>query len=166
LDDVASLYGRSQLMRGPETTFAAFLRASREARIIHVAAHTDSGGGETALVFAPAERVSWKSIAASRLGQPAVVVLAACETLQQPAAKQARALSIGQAFAAAGAREVVGTLAPIADRESRAIFRVLHQELASGTSTALALQRAQLDARSRHSDAWADVELLTTVIPR
>ncbi|MEA2490244.1 MAG: hypothetical protein QOH21_2036 [Acidobacteriota bacterium] len=166
IEDVASLYGRSRLMRGGEATFAAFVRASRDARVVHLASHTESGAGETALVFAPRERVSWKSIAGSALGQPEVIVLAACETLVRPQARQSRALSIGQAFAASGAQEIVGTLAPIADREARAIFRVLHQELAAGTSTAVALQRAQLDARAHQNGAWADVELLTTRIPR
>jgi tetratricopeptide (TPR) repeat protein len=166
LDDVASLYAGARSLRGVEATFAAFLRASREARVIHLAGHTQSGGGETALVFAPDERVSWKGIASSALGRPSVVVLAACETLVRPSVRQSRALSIGQAFAAAGAREVVGTLAPIADAESRAIFRVFHRELSSGTPAPVALQRAQLDALAHHNDAWAQVELLTTRIPR
>lgn len=166
LHDVRSLHGRSQVLRGAEATFGAFLHASRDARVIHLAGHTQSGGGETALVFAPGERVSWKTIAASPLGRPAVVVLAACETLVRPSVRQSRALSIGQAFAAAGAREVVGTLAPIADAESRAIFRVFHRELASGTPVAVALQRAQLDGLAHHNSAWAEVELLTTRIPR
>ncbi|HEX8172095.1 MAG TPA: CHAT domain-containing protein [Thermoanaerobaculia bacterium] len=162
--EVAALHGGGRLLDPAHATFDAFVDAARGAAIIHIAGHTTQSRGDTALVFANGRRASWKSIAASRLN-PEVVVLAACETLRPPAPRL-RALSLAHAFAAAGAANVAGTLAPIADADARAIFGAFHRELAAGTPPAEALRRAQLEARARGNDAWADVALLTTRVPR
>lgn len=165
LADIGALYRRARLVEPGEATFGTFVAAARDAAVIHLAAHTEEGAGETALVFAAGQRVAWKAIAASRLGTPEVVVLAACETMRPPS-PQLRALSLAHAFGAAGAENVIGTLAPIADAEARTIFRRIHQELAAGAPAAVALQRAQLDALAHGNGAWADVALLTSRVPR
>jgi len=146
-------------------TFAALQAAARHADVLHLAGHTQTSGGETALVFG-AERISWRTIAATPLRHGSVVVLAACETLRSPIASDDRAPSLGEAFVAAGAADVVGTLTPITDADARSLFRDVHRELAAGRSAAEAVRRAQLDAIARGDRAaWQSIAVLTRRIP-
>jgi CHAT domain-containing protein len=171
VNDIAGLYASARSIAERDATFAALRSAVSSAGVVHVAGHTgrEAGGGEEALLFA-GERVSWKRIVAEPAMQGGVIVLAACETLRPPASSATRALSIGGAFSAAGTRDVVGTLAPIGDRDARLLFGALHRRLASGTRTADALRAAQLDAISKDKTnggrrAWRAVELLTRRLP-
>jgi CHAT domain-containing protein len=77
-------------------------------------------------------------------------------------------MSLGGGFLAAGARDVIGTLAPVADNDARQIFRQIHRHLASGLDVATAVRQAQLEALSdeQHQTAWRVVTLLTTHISR
>ena len=178
VQDVASLYAHATRIEGGYATWPAFTSAasSRSADVVHIAGHTErgQGAGDTALLFAGGggdgmQRVTWKSVLdAPRMGT-GVVVLAACETMRRPASPNTRALTLAEAFAAAGAREVVGTLVPIADRDARELFLVVHRSLVSGDDAVDALRHAQLDAiatpDSRQFPAWGGVAVLTTRIP-
>ena len=162
---VTSLYPGAVTQR--ESTFASFASAARHAGVVHIAGHTarQKGAGDTALVFANGERVSWQTLATSHFAPRSVVVLAACETLRPSGA--VRSLSLGEGAIAAGAAEVIGTLTPIPDRDAREIFQAVHQHIARGAGAAEALRRAQLDALRRESgggSAWRSVALLTTRI--
>jgi len=164
LADVAHVYRRATIVPAGKATFAALASV---ADVVHVAGHTErqSGAGDAALVFAGRERVSWKTIASALRLHAKIVVLAACETLRRPNAPQSRTLSLGGAFLAAGARDVVGTLGPIGDADAHAIFLALHRELAAGVTPAEALRRAQLTSLSSRSAAWRNVTLLTSRLP-
>jgi CHAT domain-containing protein len=170
--DVASLYAHSQSIDANDATLAMLTKVARIADVIHISGHTEQqhGGGEQALLFAGArgdvERVSWKTIVTSQPVRHGIVVLAACETLRSPASSATRALSLGAAFSAAGASDVIGTLAPIGDRDARELFAALHRGLASGVRPADALRAAQLKAMVREKTdggrrAWRSVALLT-----
>jgi tetratricopeptide (TPR) repeat protein len=168
LGDVTHVYRQSFIVNENVATPAAL---SSAADVVHIAGHTErqAGLGDAALVFSGNERVSWKTIASTPQSPAQTVVLAACETLRRPNAPQARALSLGGAFLAAGAGNVVGTLTPIADTDARAIFRALHRELAAGVDPAEALRRAQIAAiaaQPSRPESWSAVELLTCNIPR
>ncbi|HYO75357.1 MAG TPA: CHAT domain-containing protein, partial [Thermoanaerobaculia bacterium] len=160
LADVAAAYPAAE--RIPAT-----LAALRDARadVLHIAGHTarEQGAGNQALVFGDG-RVSWKTVTALAPLQPRLVVLAACETLRRPAAAETRALSLGAAVAAAGADEVVGTLAPIPDRHARRLFGMFHRHLAAGASAAAALRATQLEAIRSGEVPWKAVALLTTSV--
>jgi predicted negative regulator of RcsB-dependent stress response len=164
LADIAHLYRSAIVVPEQKATFASL---SDAADVLHISGHTErqSGGGDSALVLAGRERVSWKTIVSTLHPRARTVVLAACETLRRPNSPQARALSLGGAFLAAGAGNVVGTRAPIADADARAIFLALHRELAAGTAPAEALRRAQLASLASRSDAWRNVALLTSRVP-
>jgi CHAT domain-containing protein/TolA-binding protein len=162
--EIAAFYTRVESI---PATLGALRSAASDAGVVHIAGHTErqTGGGEEALLFA-GERVSWKSIVAPPAMRAGVIVLAACETLRPPASAATRALSLGGAFSAAGVRDVVGTLAPIGDRDARLLFGALHRGLASGARSADALRAAQLEAIARDKTnggrrAWRAVELLT-----
>lgn len=161
LADVGAAYPNAR--RASQATLAE-LRNAR-ADVVHVAGHTmrEQGAGEQALLFAEG-RASWKSIATLAPLHARLVVLAACETLRRPEAAHTRALSLGAAFAAAGAHDVVGTLTPINDREARVLFRALHRHIAAGASPAAALRAAQLEGLRGGSRAWESVALLTATV--
>jgi CHAT domain-containing protein len=173
LADVCALYPRSVTIDPQSATLSAVGDAARTAGVIHIAGHTASGADDLALQFSSSrtgmQRVSWRDLAALRLTPSAVVVVAGCETLRGPDAGRTRGLSLGGGFLAAGAADVVGTLAPIADRDARDFFRDLHRHLAGGASAGDALRDAQRAAiRSESSTgrrtAWRAVALLTSHI--
>jgi CHAT domain-containing protein len=172
LAGIRALYGSSVALGGENASLSALGDAAGNAGVIHIAGHTERqpGAGESALLFgraAGAERVTWTRIAAMKL-PPAVVTLAACETLRIPPPIEAHALSLGGGFLAAGARAVIGTLAPIPDNDARSLFQSIHRQLARGASAAVALRRAQLEAigeESRgHRTSWRSLSILTTSI--
>jgi hypothetical protein len=172
--EVTQLYARAIPM--PPQTFAQFRSAAADADVIHISGHTERqpGGGEQALLFAGAsgqpERISWKTIVATPATKPAIVVLAACETLRPPPSTATHALSLGAAFSASGASDVIGTLLPIADRDARVLFDAIHRGLASGLRPAEAVRAAQreainLEKTSRDRRSWRAVAVLTRRFP-
>lgn len=168
--EVAALYPQSQSIAADGATFAALQHAVASADVVHIAGHTaeQPGGGEQALLLAGTpQRVSWQTIAAAPQTRRGVVVLAACETLLPPASSGTRAISLGAAFGVAGARDVVGTLAPIGDRDARMLFGSLHRQLATGVCPAQALRVAQREAINQNSGrhSWRAVAVLTRRIP-
>ncbi len=170
LSEVSQIYPRATRIAGADATVSAVIQSAADADVVHIAGHTERepGIGEAALVLAGGHRMSWRTIAASRLTSRPVVVLAACETLRVPRTAQTFAMSLGGGFLAAGARDVVGTLAPVSDNEARQIFLQIHRHLASGLDVASAVRQAQIEALSdgQHQAAWRVVTLLTTHISR
>ena len=172
--DVADAYAQHVVLPESRSTFAAFAAAARDADVVHVSGHTgdDGNGGTSALVFsgrdgAPPERVTWRAIANMLLPRMPIVVLAACDTLRVPRSSGVRAPSLGGAFLAAGAGDVIGTLRPIADREAHQFFRAIHRRLGAGSDAIDAVRDMQLDAiaTDRHSSAWSAIALITREIP-
>ena len=163
--DVAPLYASAITIAPDRATFAAFADAASNANVIHIAGHTkrESDDNGTALMFAH-DRVTWSAIAIRRLPQAPIVILAACETLQQRAPSYARSMTLGDGFLAAGAADVVGTLTPIADAEARELFQSIHRHLAAGAVASDAVRLAQIEALSRHSGAWRAIASLTQCI--
>jgi len=161
IGEVSAFYARAVTIAPERATFAAFADAAPNANVIHIAGHTQrqSDDAGTALLFAH-DRVTWSSIALRRLPRMPVVILAACETLRQ----QARAMTLGDGFLAAGAADVIGTLTPIADADARDLFQSIHRHLAAGDVPAQAVRAAQLEALSRHSESWRAVASLTRCI--
>jgi CHAT domain/Putative zinc-finger len=161
------IYAATSELPPDRATFSAFVSAAADADIVHIAGHTsrENGAPDDALVFR-GRRVTWPAIAALHLDRARVVVLAACETLRVPHDRGTHALSLAAGFAAAGAHNVIGTLAPIADRDARELFNDFHRRLASGVAPAEALRQTQLRAISaRASEAWRSLQMITTSIP-
>jgi tetratricopeptide (TPR) repeat protein len=162
------LYGEATVLTAEQASFGAFAKAAPRATVLHISGHTarQPGQDESALLFANGEHVSWQTVAGTPVARDSVVVLAACETLRAPSSSQERSLSLGEAFLAAGARAVFGTLTPIADRDALALFVALHRQLASGVRADEALRRVQLDSLARGDNrAWASVVLISNRIP-
>ncbi|HEV7486270.1 MAG TPA: CHAT domain-containing protein [Thermoanaerobaculia bacterium] len=172
IGEVASAYDRKSIVTASAATVDALWNAAASADVLHIAGHTERqpGGGEQALMLGGGGRVSWRMVLASPGVRSRTVVLGACETLRPPASSATQALSLGEAFAVAGARDVVGTLAPIGDRDARLFFRALHGQLARGVRAADALREVQRDAIAANREkggrqAWRALALLTRDIP-
>jgi predicted negative regulator of RcsB-dependent stress response len=163
--DVASAYAGG--VRLPQATFASFVAAAHDADVIHISGHTanDDDSGRASLVFAR-EPVSWRAIAAQTFPHLGVAVLAACDTLRAPRFAGTRAPSLGGAFLTAGARDVIGTLRPIGDRDARELFRAIHRELAAGASASDAVRKVQLEAMAHEQSAWSSIAIFTRMIRR
>jgi len=165
---IAQIYPQTRVIAARDATFRALHDASRQQAILHIAGHTElqRGSEDTALHFSDGVRATWSKIAAERFDRATIVVLAACNTLRGAASPDVRSLSLGAAFAAAGAGNVIGTLTPIADADARELFLDIHRNLAAGASPADAVRRAQLDAiAGGRLPAWQSIELLTRCIP-
>jgi CHAT domain-containing protein len=162
--EIGRHYDEASLLARESATFQSFGSAAPRASVIHLAGHTQRRGErDAAFVFAGGERLSWRTIAAIPVAHDGIVVLAGCETLRAADTHEATK-SLGEAFLAAGARAVIGTLAPIADRDARALFAALHRRLAAGIDETEALRRVQLES-IHDGSAWQSVTLLTTRIP-
>lgn len=177
VQDVARVYPRAVAIASREATWPAFQRAlSNGADVVHIAGHAErqQGAGDDALLFAGGpgtglERITWKSVGAAPRVHAEVIVLAACETMRRPLSAHVRARTLAEAFAAAGARDVAGTLVPIADRDARDLFLAFHRSLFAGRGAADALRAVQVAAirqdGTRGSPEWAGVAVLSTRIP-
>ena len=164
LEDVRALYPRTIAAALPG--FAAL--ATANADVVHIAGHTQrrEGDDEAGLRFGERDWASWQSIAASKFAPESTIVLAACESLRRPAPARGFALSLGDAFLAAGAGDVIGTLDVIADNDAYELFGAVHRELAAGAGAGDAVRRAQLAIiASRRPVAWHSVAVFTRRIP-
>lgn len=168
VSSLQTLYPRFVALTGPRATFQTVVAAAQDVDVVHIAGHTSRprGSAATAFLFASEETVSWNDVASARFARaPQVVVLAACGTLEDPDPRHARALSLGGGFLAAGAANVIGTLAPVPDRDAQELFQAIHRHLAGGLPAADALRQAQLDAirteSSTRRTAWRAIALLT-----
>jgi len=75
----------------------------------------------------------------------ALVTLAACETVRGPQRRGEGVVGLARAFLQSGASTVVATLWPVEDRATRELMVRFYEELASGSSAAGALSRAQAE---------------------
>jgi CHAT domain-containing protein len=166
LAEIGRLYRTLRRVSPANTSARGVEENAAGADVLHIAGHTEgeAATGDQALALAGGA-VSWRTIAAMHDMAP-VVVLSACNTLRRSHDQDRRALSLAGAFVAAGAREVVGTLAPIGDADARALFFALHEQLARGVAVPAALRQVQLAQLQRPGGAWRRLELLTTVIHR
>jgi len=162
LGDVTALHARVAMLEPPRATFAAFVESAAQSGLIHIAGHTARAGEDSGLSLDFVNgRVTPAMIAREHFSRAPVVILAACETLRRPSSPNVRTLTLGAAFLAAGATDVVGTLAPIADGDARKLFRAIHRRLAAGDVPAEAVRAAQLEALRRHDPSWPVVASLT-----
>ncbi|MBV8516408.1 MAG: CHAT domain-containing protein [Acidobacteria bacterium] len=158
--ELRPLYANVVEVEASRATFPAFVDAASHADVVHLAGHTaEEPDDGAALVFA-GRRVHAASIASTPI-RAQLVVLAGCNTLRAPDAADARALSLGAAFAAAGARDVIGTLTPVADADAHALFLELHRELQRGVAPIDALREVQ----RQRLRGWQSLALLTNHVP-
>jgi CHAT domain-containing protein len=87
------------------------------------------------------------------LSQVQLVVLSGCETGRGSLETGRELGGLALAFLGAGARAVVSSLWPVADRETEQLMRVFYRQLGQGTPAARALAIAQADLERSLGDA-------------
>jgi CHAT domain-containing protein len=168
--EVASLYGRSDLLTAGAATPQAFLERMKGSQVVHYAGHavsSDHAPEKTRLLLA-ADGVAGDggALYLNQLGRDTlrhtrVVVLAACRTGAGAVSRAEGALSLARPFLAAGAPDVVASLWDIDDALSRRFFVAFHRALLAGGDPALALRNAQIaylrspDRALSHPASWA-----------
>ena len=141
---------KSQTLTGEDATKEAVLQRIASVALVHIAAHGRKETGE--IVLAPDPR--WKSktptdedyilkmsdIQAVKL-RARLVVLSCCHSGQGPVSSEG-VVGMTRAFLFAGARSVLSTLWAIDDEATMIFMKSFYQQLASGESASVALQRA------------------------
>ena len=171
--DIATLYERSELLRGEDATRSAFLENAPGHRIVHFAGHAllqPLSPGLSMLLFAPGNGSTGplyaRDLADYRLDNTEMVVLSACRTLDDAAASREGLVGLAAAFLAAGPPVVVSSLWQVDDSATRDLMLAFHRTFRQGVDPASALRAAQLKllqarpaGRFRSPAFWAGFEV-------
>jgi CHAT domain-containing protein len=154
---VARIYdGRTALLTDTAATPEAFLRSALLHEIIHVATHGQTRGApyQNSIEFGQ-QRLRAYDIFTLELKRRPVVMLAACRTADSTGSPMN--VSLSEAFLAAGASSVVGSLWDVEDRATVRLSVAFHRELARGATPHDALRTVQLQfiRQGMPVSAWA-----------
>ena len=167
---VRHLGGASRLLVGAEASELYLKNADLAGTgVLHFAAHAvvdEEHPERAAVLLAPGAAsedgfLQVREIGDLRLsGQ--LVVLSACQSASGSVLRGEGVLGLARAFFQSGARTVVGSLWPLRDDEAAVLFDLFYRYLASGSSVAEALRRAQEDAvrAGLPAAAWAGLVVL------
>ena len=163
---------KSQPLTGEDATKEAVLQRIASVALVHIAAHGKKETGE--IVLAPDPR--WESkppkeedcimkmsdIQAVKL-RARLVVLSCCHSGQGQVSSEG-VVGMARAFLFAGARSVLATLWAIDDEATMMFMKSFYQQLGSGESASVALQRAMKCLRDSHDFSapkyWAPFVLM------
>ena len=162
VEELARLFpGHTEMLLGGAATRAALERLAASSDIVHLATHArlDRQADRAHLALADGA-YSARQVFACPLKAGALVVLSACDTANSRAQERAPT-TLANAFLAAGASQVVATLAPVEDEPARRFFASFYGQLKAGRSPAEALQQAKAERRLADPDQnWAAFVLL------
>ena len=163
---------KSQTLTGEDATKEAVLQRIASVALVHIAAHGRKETGE--IVLAPDPRWGSKTpteedyilkmsdIQAVKL-RARLVVLSCCHSGQGKVSSEG-VVGMARAFLFAGARSVLATLWAIDDEATMMFMKSFYQQLASGESASVALQRAMKCLRDSHDYSapkyWAPFVLM------
>ncbi|CAH3150953.1 unnamed protein product [Porites lobata] len=163
---------KSQTLTGEDATKEAVLQRIASVALVHIAAHGRKETGE--IVLAPDPRWGSKTpteedyilkmsdIQAVKL-RARLVVLSCCHSGQGPVSSEG-VVGMARAFLFAGARSVLSTLWAIDDEATMMFMKSFYQQLESGESASVALQRATKCLRDSHDYSapkyWAPFVLM------
>jgi CHAT domain-containing protein/tetratricopeptide (TPR) repeat protein len=146
---IAKLYPRATLLTGRAASDAEVRHRLGESAVVHIAAHAVVNRVDAAnsyILFAPSGKstgaLSVADVSQAVLANGALVVLAGCRTADRPD-EPAHVSSLALAFVQRGARNVIGTVANVADGAAAEVSILLHRNLARGLPPAAALSETQ-----------------------
>lgn len=164
---VARLFPRGKTLVARSATKAALLAEIQNAELFHFSGHAlddaeDPWGSR--LVLGPATtraEGAWtaREILAQPLSGLRLAVLASCRSGLGDRQDSAGSASLARAFLAAGADQVVASLANVEDREAARLLQDFYLALGRGQSPPQALKDAQVRALARGERTWAQFEL-------
>lgn len=154
---VTKIYGpRAALLTGDAATPEAFLGSAASYDILHVATHGQSSNipNQNSIEFGP-RFIRAYDIFQLDLTRAPVVMLAACRTADESGGPSN--VSLSNAFLAAGASAVIGTLWDVEDRATEQLSIAFHRELTRGATPQDALRNVQLQfiQSGKPVSAWA-----------
>ena len=153
---IGALYENATVLLGSEASAPRFLSAAATADIVHVAAHTETGGDPAVAALLLARDPDHSG--ALTLGnirevldvRDRLVILAACRTGQTEGFASA---NFAFAFLSTGSETVIATVYDIPDEASRFFSVTLHRLLRAGKSPAEAVREAQLTMAASRNPA-------------
>lgn len=152
--------GLDRILRGAQATPARVLAELPEADEIELDVHglIDLGVSDASMLVLSADAQGRWALTANDLAQlhltrAPLVILGACNAATRAAAMH-DAWSLPQAFVAAGARAVFGSAAPIPDVGSGRFFDDVQARIHAGSTPAIALRDARMNALRAGHDAW------------
>ena len=150
----------TQPLLGMEATRVALERLAPACEIVHLATHAslDRQPDRAQLALADGAYTA-RQVFACPLKPGALVVLSACDTANSRAQDRAPT-TLANAFLAAGASQVVATLAPVEDEAARRFFTSFYTRLKAGLAPAEALQAAKREHQTDPDSTWAAFVLL------
>jgi CHAT domain-containing protein len=154
---VAEIYhGRSTLLTEVAATRETFLESATAYGVIHVATHgqTRAGPYQNSIEFGQ-ERIRAYDVFTLNLTRKPIVMLASCRTADSTGGPMN--VSLSDAFLAAGASSVVGSLWDVEDHATEQLSVAFHRELARGATPHDALRTVQLQfiRRGMPISTWA-----------
>ncbi|MCE9578812.1 MAG: CHAT domain-containing protein [Deltaproteobacteria bacterium] len=149
----------TEVITGASATLEQLASAARDATILEIHAHAERVDDSDAPALALSEGPAGWALTAERartltLGRAPVVVLADCVGAV-PARYAHTGWGLPAAFLEAGARGVVGALAPIPDADATAFFAEVITEVQRGTPLAVAVARARAARVAADPSSWA-----------
>lgn len=163
--DAARLYPSASLMVGAPPAIATLLDSLSSATLFHFAGHAvfDATDPSRSFLALGSQKLFASTIAAQRWPRMSLVVLAACETSRAADANAEGLLGLADSFLAAGAGQVVGTMWPVDDRETRDLMERFYRDLRATGNAAGALRAAQMESiRDPHVSlsTWSAMRLV------
>jgi CHAT domain-containing protein len=160
---IASLYDGSALLVGAAADSAAVASALGDAALLHFAGHAvfDNARPERSFLALAPRGLSASAISALDLRRLRLAVLSACETTRSSARSSSGFVGLTEAFLAAGAGGVVGSLWRVDDVHADTLMRVFHHGYSRSGDAAGSLRAAQLallrsaSPELRSPSAWA-----------
>jgi CHAT domain-containing protein len=154
---VARLYeNRSMLLFEAAATPKKFLDSAAAHDLIHVATHGETGARpyQNSIEFGQ-ERIRAYDVFTLDLTRKPIVMLASCRTADSTGGPMN--VSLSDAFLAAGASSVIGSLWDVEDRATAQLSVAFHRELARGATPHDALRTVQLQfiRQGMPMSAWA-----------
>jgi CHAT domain-containing protein len=157
--DAASLYGHPAVLGGSGADSAHLAAALPAAELFHFAGHAvlDDAEPDRSFLAVGPRGLTAGAIAALDLHRLRLVVLSACETMRSPDRSSGGFAGLADAFLAAGARGVVGSLWRVDDDTTRSLMAQFHRSYRRSGDPAAALREAQLAMRRAGASpsAWA-----------
>lgn len=164
-EEIAAMYPSHALLIEGDATKKRVLGALPYCDAAHFAVHANAGLGDMMpphLILTPTASnegiLTAPEIAELHLDGLRTVMLAGCRTaLSSPGSSD----SLVNAFLAAGAGSVVGTLWEVEDAPTREMSLLFHRELRKGSTPAAALRATQLEMIRRDAppSVWASLQL-------
>jgi tetratricopeptide (TPR) repeat protein len=142
--DVAGAHGDARLLVGPDATVTNVLAETREADLLHLAAHGELRRDNplfSTLELADGPLTGYDLEALDRV--PATVVLSACSSGAGHAGLADETLGLAWTLMGLGTAVVVAPLLPVPDTETHRFMVSVHQRIAAGTPAGQALHQVQ-----------------------